>query len=126
MTWHLPRCCFMVSDLLVLKRVHIGYSTYCCTSMTIINTLSKNKKLLLVLPEFQHISFALKFAAHLVHHTKYKYNINSTMRAKIDTFHKQLPPESGTLWSTPLALIVPVYGEFWGRQKVAHHCDSSD
>ena len=55
----------------------------------------------------KHISFALKRAAHLIHHAKYQYNINTTMRAEIKFFREQLHPDSGTLWSTPLALIIP-------------------
>jgi hypothetical protein len=55
----------------------------------------------------KHMSFALKKAAHLVHHAKFCYNINTTMRAEIEFFREQLHPDSGTLWSMPLALIVP-------------------
>jgi hypothetical protein len=55
----------------------------------------------------KHISFALKKAAHMVHHAKFQHNINVTMQAEIDFFREQLHPDSGTDWSTPLALIVP-------------------
>ena len=55
----------------------------------------------------KYISFAIKRAAHLVHHAKFKHNINATMRAEIDFFREQLHPDSDTQWVTPLALIVP-------------------
>jgi hypothetical protein len=33
--------------------------------------------------QVKHINFAMKKAAHLVHHTKFKYNINKTMHQEI-------------------------------------------
>ncbi len=55
----------------------------------------------------KHVAFALKKAAHMVHHSKFKHNMNATMRAEIEFFREQLHPDSGTEWMTPLALIVP-------------------
>ncbi len=40
--------------------------------------------------QLKHINFAMKKAAHLVHHTKFKYNINKTMRQEIEFFCKKL------------------------------------
>jgi hypothetical protein len=46
-----------------------------------------------------HISFAMKKAAKLVHHAKYRYNINKTMCQEIEFFCKQ---EAPTLVKCPL------------------------
>lgn len=53
------------------------------------------------------VSFAMKQAAKLIHHAKYEYNINTTMRLEIEFFREKLQSNSGVKWETPLALIVP-------------------
>ncbi len=57
--------------------------------------------------QVKHINFATKKAAHLVHHTKFKYNINKTMRQEIEFFCKKLLLESNIVWETPIAHIIP-------------------
>ena len=135
-TWHKHRRRFTVSEAQSLtgklarlaEGAHWVFHLLSHLYTSIAHALSDNKKLLSESSEeFQtivadiksgkyntygseqakHISFALKRAAHLVHHAKYEYKINSTMRAEIEFFREQLRPDSGTLWSTPLALIVP-------------------
>ncbi len=54
----------------------------------------------------KHINFAMKKAAHLVHHAKFKYNINKTMHQEIKFFCKKLLLESGIAWETPIAHII--------------------
>ncbi len=135
-TWHKHRRRFMVSKAQSLtgklarlaEGAHWVFHLLSHLYTSIAHALSDNKKMLSEsLEEFRtivtdiksgkyntfgseqgkHIAFALKRAAHLVHHAKYEYNINSTMRVKIEFFREQLRPDSGTLWSTPSALIVP-------------------
>lgn len=135
-TWHLNRKRFTVSEAQSLtgklarlaEGAHWVFHLLSHLYTSIAYALAENKKLLLESSEeFQsivkdiksgiyntygsdqakYISFALKKAAHLVHHAKYQYNINTTMRAEIEFFREQLHPDSGTIWSTPLALIVP-------------------
>jgi hypothetical protein len=55
----------------------------------------------------KHINFAMKKVAHLVHHAKFKYNINKTMRQEIAFFSKKLLLESNIAWETPIAHIIP-------------------
>ncbi len=95
---------------------------------SIVYALSENKRLLSdTSPEFhniclslktgsfpcsvkdqvKHINFAMKRAAHLVHHTRFQYNINKTMRQEIDFFREKLLPESNIAWETPIAHIIP-------------------
>ena len=38
----------------------------------------------------RHISFALKKAARMVHHSKYKFGINLSMRQEIEFFRDKL------------------------------------
>jgi hypothetical protein len=57
--------------------------------------------------QIKHINFAMKKAAHLVHHAKFQYNINKTMRQEIEFFREKLLPESGIKWETPIAHIIP-------------------
>jgi hypothetical protein len=57
--------------------------------------------------QVKHINFAMKRAAHLVHHAKFQYNINKTMRQEIEFFREKLFPESGIAWETPIAHIIP-------------------
>jgi hypothetical protein len=42
----------------------------------------------------KHINFAMRKAAHLVHHAKFEYNINKTMCQEIEFFCKKLLLES--------------------------------
>ncbi len=48
----------------------------------------------------------MKKAAHLVHHAKFKYNINKMMRQEIVFFCKKILLESGIAWETPIAHIL--------------------
>jgi hypothetical protein len=57
--------------------------------------------------QVKHINFVMKKPAHLVHHAKFKYNINKTMRQEIEFFHEKLLLESNIAWETPNAHIVP-------------------
>lgn len=135
-TWHTGRKRFTVSEAQSLtgklarlaEGAHWVFHLMSHLYTSIAYALAENKKLLSeASKEFQtiaadiksgkydsygadqakHISFALKRAAHLVHHAKCQYNINTTMRAEIEFFREQLDPDSGICWSTPLALIVP-------------------
>ena len=54
-----------------------------------------------------HISFALKKAARMVHHSKYKFVINLTMRQEIEFFRDKLKPSSSILWETPISHVIP-------------------
>ncbi len=73
----------------------------------IVNSLKNGTYLGANTNETRHISFAMKKAAKLVHHAKYRYNINTTMHQEIDFFHKKLQPLSGTTWEMPIAHIIP-------------------
>jgi len=55
----------------------------------------------------RHLSFTMKQAAKMVHHADFRYNINSSMRQEIEFFREALMPDSGVVWETPIALIVP-------------------
>jgi hypothetical protein len=57
--------------------------------------------------QVKHINFAMKKAAHLVHHAKFKYNINKAMRQEIEFFCKKLLIELNIAWETPIAHIIP-------------------
>jgi hypothetical protein len=57
--------------------------------------------------EAKHTSFMMKHAAKLVHHAKYRYNINKTMHQEIEFVSKKLQPLSSILWETPIAHIIP-------------------
>ncbi len=57
--------------------------------------------------QVKHINFVMKKAAHLVHHAKFKYNINKTMRQEIEFFRKKLLLESNIAWETPIVHIIP-------------------
>ncbi len=43
----------------------------------------------------------------MTHHASYEYNINTTMRAKIEFFRDKLKPDSGIDWETPIAHLIP-------------------
>jgi hypothetical protein len=49
----------------------------------------------------------MKQAARLVHHAKYKYIINKSMRQEIEFFRERLQPDSGITWEIPIAHIIP-------------------
>ncbi len=55
----------------------------------------------------RHTSFAMKRAAKLTHHAYYQYNINRTMRYKIEFFHNKFKPDSGIEWEMPIAHLIP-------------------
>jgi hypothetical protein len=57
--------------------------------------------------QVKHINFAMKKAAHLVHHAKFKYNINKMMPQEIEFFREKLLLESNIAWETPIAHIIP-------------------
>ncbi len=44
--------------------------------------------------QVKHINHAIKRAARQVHHAKFEFNINKTMRQEIDFFCKKLLPKS--------------------------------
>jgi hypothetical protein len=54
-----------------------------------------------------HTSFAMKRVAKLTHHASYQYNINKTMRNKIEFFCNKLKPDSAIEWETPIACLIP-------------------
>ena len=49
----------------------------------------------------------MKTSARLVHHAKFEYNINKTMRQETDFFCNKLLPKSYIVWETPIAHIIP-------------------
>jgi hypothetical protein len=49
----------------------------------------------------------MKHAAKLTHHASYQYNINKTMRCKIELFCNKLKPDSGIEWEMPIAHLIP-------------------
>jgi hypothetical protein len=57
--------------------------------------------------QVKHINFAMKKAAHLVHPTKFMYNINKTMCQEIEFFHEKLLLESNIAWKTLITHIIP-------------------
>jgi hypothetical protein len=100
----------------------------CHLYLSIAYALSKNKQLLnesskefrnivlairtsaLVIPckdLARHTSFAMKRVAKLTHHASYQYNINKTMRYKIEFFYNKLKPDSGIEWEMPIAHLIP-------------------
>ncbi len=56
--------------------------------------------------QVKHINHAMKRAAKMVHHAKFEFNINKTMRQEIDFFRKKLLPNSDIKWETPIAHIM--------------------
>jgi hypothetical protein len=55
----------------------------------------------------RHISFALKKAARMIHHSRYKFTINLSMRQEIEFFRDKLQPGSNIIWETPIAHVIP-------------------
>jgi hypothetical protein len=135
-TWHLHRRCFTVREAqkLMGKWGHLAEGAHWMFHLvmhlyaSIAYALTENKRLLAdTSPKFcniclslktgtfpcsakdqvKHINFAMKKAAHLVHHAKLKYNINKTMRQEIEFFCKKLLPESNIGWETPIAHVIP-------------------
>jgi hypothetical protein len=49
----------------------------------------------------------MKRAARMVHHAKFKFNINKMMCQEIDFFRKKLLLDSDIKWETPIAHIIP-------------------
>jgi hypothetical protein len=121
-TWHPNRCCFKVSEVQTLtgKLAHLAkganwvFHLLSYLYSSIAYALSENKRLLTESSaEFQdivlaiqtnvfitpcknlarHTSFAMKCAAKLTHHASYQYNINKTMRYKIEFFRNKLKPD---------------------------------
>ena len=43
----------------------------------------------------------------MVHHARYKFVINETMRQEIEFFRNKLQPASTILWETPIAHVIP-------------------
>jgi len=135
-TWHSHRRLFTVGEAQKLtgKSGHLAEGAnwvfYLLTHLyaSITYVLSENKRLLSdTSPEFRnfclslktgsfpcsakdqvkHINFAMKRAAHLVHHAKFQYNINKMMHQEIEFFCEKLLPESNIAWETPIAHIIP-------------------
>ncbi len=52
-------------------------------------------------------SFNVKCAAKLTHHASYQYNINKTMRYRIEFFWNKLKSDSGIKWEMPIAHLIP-------------------
>jgi hypothetical protein len=57
--------------------------------------------------QVKHINHAIKRAARQVHHAKFEFNINKTMRQEIDFFCEKILPRSNIKWETPIAHIIP-------------------
>jgi hypothetical protein len=49
----------------------------------------------------------MKQAAKLIHHAKYRYNINKNLHQEMDFFRKMLQSLLGITWETPIAHIIP-------------------
>ncbi len=58
--------------------------------------------------QVRHVNHAMKRAAKMVHHKKFEFNINKTMRQEIDFFCKKLLPNSDIKWETPIPHIIPL------------------
>jgi len=54
----------------------------------------------------RHISFSLKRASRLVHHSKNKYFITNNMHLEIKFLRDKLLPQSDIQWETPIANII--------------------
>ena len=135
-TWHPNRRLFKVSEAQKLtgKLAHLAEGANWVFHLlshlysSIAYVLTENKRLLTEsLQEFRdillaiqtgafftsckdlarHTSFAMKQAARLTHHSLYQYNINRTMRSKIDFLCVKLKPDSGIEWETPIAHLIP-------------------
>ena len=74
---------------------------------TLVSSLKTGRFACSVKDQVRHTSFALKRSAKLVHHARYQYNINKTMRQEIEFFREQLAPTSEVRWEAPIAHIIP-------------------
>jgi hypothetical protein len=130
-TWHYHRHHFTVGEAQKItgKLDHLAEGAHWVFPLlthlyaSIMYALSENKCLLVdTSPEFhdicislktgtfpcsakdqvKQINFAMKKAAHLVHHAKFQYNINKTMHQENDFFCKKLLPDSDIAWETPI------------------------
>jgi hypothetical protein len=54
--------------------------------------------------QVKHVNHAMKRAAKMVHHAKFEFNINKTMRKEIDFFCKKLLPDLDIKWETPIVI----------------------
>ena len=135
-TWHTSRCTFTVQEAHTLtgKLGHLSKGApwvfHLLTHLyaSIAFALAQNKRLLTessrkfrdvvqslrtgsylcsAKDQARHISFALKKSAKMIHHAKFKFRINSSMRQEIEFFREQLRPGSDILWETPIAHIIP-------------------
>ncbi len=57
--------------------------------------------------QVKHVNHTMKRAARIVHHAKFKFNINKTMHQEIDFFREKLLPDSDIKWETLIAHITP-------------------
>jgi hypothetical protein len=71
----------------------------------IIQSLSTGSFACLSNSQMKHISFALKRAGRLVHHSKIKYFISKNMRLEIEFFRDKLNPRSDILWERILPTL---------------------
>ncbi len=71
----------------------------------IVNSLRNGTYLGANTNEMRHISFAMKRAVKLIHHAKYRYNINKTMHQEINFFRTKIQSLSGITWETPIATL---------------------
>jgi hypothetical protein len=135
-TWLSPRRCFTVGEAQKLtgKLGHLAEGAHWVFHLlthlyaSIAYALAENKRLLVDMSsefcdicfslktgtfpcsakdQVKHINFAMKNAAHLVHHANFKYNINKTMCQEIEFFCKKLLLESNIAWETPINHIIP-------------------
>ncbi len=122
-TWHLHSHCFTIGEAqrLTGKLGHLAEGAQWVFHLlthvyaSIAYALAENKRLLvdsspkfrsiclslkmgnfpcLVKDQVKHINHAIKRVARQVHHAKFEFNINKTMRQEIDFFCKKLLPES--------------------------------
>jgi hypothetical protein len=135
-TWHPNQRCFKVSEAPKLTGkyaclaeganwvFHLLSQIY----LSIAFALPKNKRLLLesshefcaIVEALQtgaflipckdlawHMLFSMKWAAKLMHHALYKYNIKKMMHKELEFFCDKLKPDLGILWETPIPHLIP-------------------
>jgi len=73
----------------------------------VVQSLQTGSFYCLATDQVRHVSFALKKAARMVHHSKYKFVINLSMRQEIEFFRDKLQPNSTILWETPINHVIP-------------------
>jgi hypothetical protein len=135
-TWHPNQHCFKVSEAQKLtgklarlaKGANWVFHLLSYLYLSIAYALSKNKRLLTESSaEFsdivlaiqtnafvtsckdltRHTSFVMKCTAKLTHHASYQYNINKTMRYKIEFFCYKIKPDFGIKWESPITHLIP-------------------